>query len=369
MKRKYSFMLVVCFLVASASLAASQDEPQWKGTIEKEDGITVIKNPREPMYETDIFSTIEDLKIGEVEGDKNYMFSQIRALVVDNDENIYVADFKETHIKIFNKNGEFIKVFGKQGQGPGEIGRIRSMHLTANNELLILDSSNRKILYFSLNGDFVRSIDYSKTMALRAISDSHENIYIVTAILDPPNSRYELLKYDSSFNLIAKFSKIPSADPSRPLNPFAPIFYFKVMENDCLLYGYPETYELKVYNPEGKVFKIISKDYNPVVISEAEKKERQEGIRPGRKVEFPRHFPAYRNFILDDRGLIYVQTYEKFDNTNKAIFDLFDADGRYIAKIPLDFRPLVIKKDKMYSIVSDEEGYQYVKRYKVTWNY
>jgi hypothetical protein len=353
-----------------ALLLANQDQtPQWKGTIKNEGGIKIIRNPEKPIHEANIFSSVEDLKIGEIDGDKNYMFSRIRILVVDNNETIYVADSIETHIKIFNKNGEFIKVFGKPGQGPGEIGRIRSMQLTSNSELLILDSSNRKILYFSLGGDFIRSKDHSKTMAMRAICDSHENFYVVTAVLDPPNTRYELLKYDKNFNLTSSISKIPAPDPSKPLNPFAPIFYFLLMDNDCLLYGYPKTYELQVFNPKGNIIKRITKDYTPVVIPETAKEERLEGIRPGRKVDFPRHYPAYRNFTMDDKGRIYVQSYEKSNSDNMAIFDVFDANGRYIAKIQLDFRPLVIKKGKMYSIVSDEEGFQYVKRYKITWNY
>jgi hypothetical protein len=38
-------------------------------------------------------------------------------------------------------------------------------------------------------------------------------------------------------------------------------------------------------------------------------------------------------------------------------------------KIPLKTRPYVLKKRKLYTIEEDEEGYQIVKRYKVTWKH
>ena len=45
------------------------------------------------------------------------------------------------------------------------------------------------------------------------------------------------------------------------------------------------------------------------------------------------------------------------------------SEGKYIAKIPFKVRPQTWKKNKLYTIEEDEEGYQYIKRYKVTWKY
>ncbi len=72
-------------------------------------------------------------------------------------------------------------------------------------------------------------------------------------------------------NLIATIAKIPAPDPTKPLNPFMPIFYCQLMKEDYLMYGYPENYELLIFSPEDKVIKKIIKDYNPVPISESDK--------------------------------------------------------------------------------------------------
>ena len=59
----------------------------------------------------------------------------------------------------------------------------------------------------------------------------------------------------------------------------------------------------------------------------------------------------------------------EYENGEEYCFDVFDSEGRYIAKIPLNFKPHMLKKEKIYTIEEDEDGYQYVKRYKVTWKY
>lgn len=50
-------------------------------------------------------------------------------------------------------------------------------------------------------------------------------------------------------------------------------------------------------------------------------------------------------------------------------YDVFDAEGKYIVKIPLFMNIQVFKKNRLYTIESDDAGYNVAKRYKVTWNY
>ncbi len=127
----------------------------------------------------------------------------------------------------------------------------------------------------------------------------------------------------------------------------------------------------KIEKKDGiKVTKKITREYNPVRISEADKEETLKDIPPippGSKIEFKRYHPAFSSFKMDDQGRIFVQTAEKPDSGEKYSFDVFDSEGRYIAKIPLNFRPQVLKKGKIYTKEKDEEGYPFVKRYKVTW--
>lgn len=85
------------------------------------------------------------------------------------------------------------------------------------------------------------------------------------------------------------------------------------------------------------------------------------------KIEFPKHHPAFVHLSLDEDGRIFVKTYEKVKDGEGYYYDVFDSEGRYIAKVPLKTRPGVWKTDKLYTIEEDEEGYLYIKRYSVEW--
>jgi len=61
--------------------------------------------------------------------------------------------------------------------------------------------------------------------------------------------------------------------------------------------------------------------------------------------------------------------YEKAADGKTYYYDVFDSEGKYIAKIPLKARPIVWKMDKLYTIEEDEEELQIVKRYRVSWKY
>ena len=64
-------------------LSCGQQKTNWQGTIEEVDGVTVVKNPIEPMYGEDALELDEDLSIGEAEGREEYMFSGLRQFTVD----------------------------------------------------------------------------------------------------------------------------------------------------------------------------------------------------------------------------------------------------------------------------------------------
>ena len=87
-------------------LCCSSQKTDWQGSIEVVDGVTVVKNPKEPMYGEDVFSLEEELSIGDVEGPEEYMFSRMRSVAVDDEERIYILDTTEAHVKVFDQNGK-----------------------------------------------------------------------------------------------------------------------------------------------------------------------------------------------------------------------------------------------------------------------
>jgi hypothetical protein len=86
------------------------------------------------------------------------------------------------------------------------------------------------------------------------------------------------------------------------------------------------------------------------------------------KEQLLKYFPPVHSITTDDEGRIFVGTYEKTEE-GKYYYDVFDSEGRYLAKVALKGLLQVWKKSKLYSIEEDEDGFQMVKRFKVNWKY
>jgi hypothetical protein len=117
------------------------------------------------------------------------------------------------------------------------------------------------------------------------------------------------------------------------------------------------------------LFQKLDSDWEEIEMTQAEKDKWGKKEVRGYKISVPEYYPAYKHLITDDEGRIFVRTWEKSEDMEGYYYDVFDAEGRYRAKIFLKVYPRVWKKDKLYTIEKDEEGYQVVKRYKVNWIY
>ncbi len=376
-KQKCGLIALIISAIVICTSCGTQNHG-WKGTIEEVDGITVMRNPDEPMYGEEVYAIKEDLKFGGEGGDENFIFNFISYLAVDNAENIYVADTREKHIKIFDSNGGFLRTIGREGQGPGEFGSIRYIRINSHDELVVIDSNQRRMNYFSLEGDFLRSENLGTILgniqgmfhrqSWSLSFDSKENCYIRAVIFDSKKAHFKILKLDNETNRLTTIARTPEWNPSEGLNPDRPAeLYSRVMKDDCFLYGYPGTYELKIFDPQGNIVKKITRDYEHVPLSAEEKEQQKKAY--GEEFSIPPYHPAFSYLRTDDEGRIFVRTWEKPASGDGYFFDVFDSEGKYIAKIPMQFTPVVIESGKIFTIEEDEEGYQYVKRYSISWNY
>jgi len=357
-------IIIVCVV------SCEKQKTGWKGSIEEIDGIPVVNNPKEPLYGEDAFILEEELSIGEAAGKEEYMFSEIVALAADAEERIYVLDYEECNVKIFDGNGRFIQSFGRQGQGPGELYLPRTVSIASENEIAVQD--NRGISFFSMGGEFQRSLSTAKYLLSSSLLDNDGNIIGVEIVRDEENPRYELKKFDSDVNYLHSFDSSPLSNFRRDgFNPFFPTFRWTVINGDQIVFGYMGEYELKVFDPEGNLIRKISKEYTPVKVTQKDVDERLEGeeLPPQilEKMVVPEYHCPIQRISADDEGRIFVMTYERAPDGSGYYYDIFDAEGRFIVKVPLKSRPLLMQRRKLFTVEEDEEGYQHVKRYRITW--
>ncbi len=355
------------------SISCSQKKSEWQGTIKEIDGVSVIKNPIEPMYAEDVFSLEEEIRIGEPQGSEEYVFSDLTGIAVTEDERIYALDTREVHIKVYDRLGNFVTLIGKKGQGPGELQYPTSIRISNQREIMVNDSGSLQLLFFTPDGEFIKGISSAKLRNfIDPKMDSQGNVVASYSNLGESFTS-ELKKFNSELEPILSIHsqelfKMPV------MNPFFPEFICEVTKNDEIIWGVSSEYELQVLNSDGSLIKRITKEYIPIEITEDDKKEKLKflfgdgPVPQGIKLEWPRCLWAFSSLNIDEHGHIFLKTSERTEDVHSYFYDVFDGGGRYIVKIALPGQPKVLIGGKLYTIEVDEDGFQLVKRYKVNWN-
>ena len=367
-KLAFAYLCLPALVFAAAVTVFAQ--PAWKGTIVKEGDITVVKNPKEPLYKTPVLEFTEDLSLGGPDAEGDYAFSQIRHFAIDDSGAIYVLDSKEAHVKVFDASGRYLRTIGRKGQGPGEIEAPRSVSINrGSGELAVLQTS-RRMSFFKLDGTFLRHLSFKEIWALYGAVDSRGHIYVTEGVVDEKDPRYEVKMLGPDGSVIAMLARSPAPVRSGgKLTAFAAVAWFVVDREDHLIYGYPLTYEIQYFGPAGpKLLKKITREHDPVAVTEQERRdwEKQNGRGPGQAVDFEKDHSAFDRFFASDDGHLFVRTWEK-DKDGRSVHDIFDAEGRFIGRVPLKPLGLEMLNGRYYALEEDADGYQSVKRYAVTW--
>jgi len=324
----------------------------------------VRSNPKITKPENDIPIRIvfeEELSIGTEYGDEEYMFGNRVYFNVDLDGNFYVNDWDKKCIRKFDLDGKYLLTIGGPGQGPGEFQNVWFPRFDKDNHLYVSDIvGSRRISVFDRDGTFLKLIRVP--IDLSDISINSRGFYIgnYSTMIDNPkgaSSTRVLGLFDTQFQLLQEFHKttrefMPStgrgADSRAQFlanllddEAFSPTMTFFIAEDDSLYFGFPENYEIKVFSPEGKLQKLIQREYDPIKVG---KKHIQGFIdyqeneffrftqypedmkkKVFELIEYPKHKPAYDTFTLMDNGWIAVIV--DYIKNEYTLIDLFDRQG------------------------------------------
>lgn len=370
--RKKGLILISLTLAAiwpvSLNLIADQTE------IKTTNGVQIVSNSKKPAPPKGVPTKLRlepDLSFGESSAPEE-TFSEIISVAVDSDENVFILDYKETQVKVFNRSAKLLRTFGKKGQGPGEFSRPLGIFISPNGEVFIEDSPNRRLAVFTREGKFLRNIAAPwSSRPVNFVMDSRGNLIGRDMTMTGNNFSLQIKKYTPELRPVLIFE---SAEFKNPLisgiNIFENMPLYKIDPRDRLYLGSSKDYEFKVYAPNGTLLRRIVKAYDPVENPEAKKKEtplKGLGINIKLKFETPKYYPPYLYFTLDEESRLIVQLTRKNKVEKKMLFDVFDAEGRYLAEIPLKIMPFLWKNKKLYAIEETEDGYPMLKRYRVYW--
>jgi sugar lactone lactonase YvrE len=80
-------------------------------------------------------------------------FSKPTNVAVDKDGNLYVSDTMNDRVEEFDADGQFIRTFGKNGDGPGEFTRPKGIAVDSDGHVWVADAGMNRVQIFTPEGD------------------------------------------------------------------------------------------------------------------------------------------------------------------------------------------------------------------------
>jgi len=114
-------------------------------------------------------------------------------------------------ILMFENSGKFVRHIGMRGKGPGEYSNIVDMQVDSQNEIIyLLDQQSRKLLLYSFDGKYLRSIYVFKSPYAQSFVLLKDNNLLMfqsfKSIIDSNNTQFKL--YDNEGAHIWNFPEI-----------------------------------------------------------------------------------------------------------------------------------------------------------------
>ncbi len=388
MKNKTKIVSLVLFLSAFIILVSC--EPK-KEKIERymEDGVEVIVNHIEPYKiktESAGFNLEEIFTIDTEYSDiARIGLTDIRCFDVDSKGNIYFLKFMSStgdNVFKFDKDGKYITSFGPVGQGPGEFQYPFHLEIDNQDNVAVTDQAKLKLVIFSGDGRLKKEINITRSDLRIAKVSCLENGKYITFGQVIGSYREEYIQIPLRL-FSAQFEEIKELDRYNFLSSMVtkkrkgtyPIWAWSVSKGAVYIGNEERGYEIWVYDLEGNLIRKIKKEYKNVPVSDEYKKAIMEKTPENLKkiTFFPDSFPPYQSLFTDDKGRLFVMTYEEGENPGEFMFDIFNPDGVFIGRKSLNvwiwesLAKATIINNLFYCVQEKESGYKKFVVSKMKW--
>lgn len=339
---------------------------------------------------------VEELRIGQMEGDEEYVFGAINYIAIGTDDQIFVSDWQIPIVRMYDSDGTFLRKIGREGRGPGEYSVIMGLKTFQDGRVAVWDIGNLRVVIFNGDGDFLNvfPVEVSLHSADVFETDTDGHIYVRNRT-DPdptlPNWILGWQKYNSRGELtdtlhippdptvhpqtFVLFTASGNAYPfiSRPMSALSPLGY--------LITGTNNEYTITLHKPDGDL--IIKRDFEPVTVTDGEKEQWKKWIDYYNvSHSVPDIKPVFKKIMTDMQGRIWVWRYVDAVYTEEnigphygpeskwwepPIFDVFNPDGSYYARVELPFEANFheAKDNQVWALVKGEFDELYVVRYQL----
>lgn len=216
---------------------------------------------------------VEELRIGQLDGAKEYVFGNVLNVIANDQGTIYVLD-RQTHtVRRYSPDGEYLGSIGRKGSGPGELGPFASgIAFMPDGRLLVQDFRNNRFNIYDEAGESAGQIPVSAgNHGISMLVDSAGHVYLQVFVRPDGEMsvKTEALKLDLLGNVLdtitnpfASFEEarvgISRSDARGSISasmrvPFMPGIHWKIDDTGRVTGGVSNRDAIDTYFPDGKV--------------------------------------------------------------------------------------------------------------------
>jgi len=372
--------------------------------------VTVVQSTNAPVWGASP-RLVQELRIGVIDGDDEYMFGGIDGVAIGAQGNIFVADGKVPIVREYDAAGKFIRNIGGKGSGPGEYRQLGAIRTFADGRLAVWDNGAQRLNTYTGTGLPLASAHVPSGLHSADLMhvDRTGNVFIKTALnLDPVTHAFTLgwIRVSPTLQLLDTV-KVPPSIPgagfvlqtnSGPALPFVPDSISTIAANGEVLTGFNGRYSFEL-RKKGAATVRIERAFTPLRVARGEHAEwttyaeNLADVRrrdPARPQTLPPTFviplikPAYSDLTSDADGRIWVRRYIAAElrpaperrNGRKGpeqvwreppTYDVFEPTGRLLGTIVLPWDATFADAVGMqvYVVATGRDGEESVQRFRV----
>ncbi len=428
----YFVTLAATLFVVAAGTAAcgaadggGADGGRWQAETTTEGNVTTVRTLSGSVWGAPA-RLVENLSIGVDQGEDAYMFGNI-AGVAATDEYIYVLDRGVPALRVYDRQGRYVRDIGEEGDGPGEFRRPDALLVAPDGRLFVRSMGQGRITVFTADGEFVETRPLEGGFMIMGpgtamVMTVDGKVYSPGRIGDMPTD------FSAGSMMRTQMGMLPRGvdgvdgepiarpefdyEPRRFMRerrsggnvmimmqsvPFAPQIVWALAPSGAMIAGVGDRYDFDITYPSGQVTRVV-KDSEPVAVVPAEGAWYREQVtaqmRNGNPewvwegADLPTVKPAYDQLLPDLSGRIWVgrpgpgydvPDCEKDLETgiwepncwrSERLYEVFDVEGQFLGtvEVPVGLQlseSSSIRGDEIITQVEDELGVITVKRYQL----
>jgi hypothetical protein len=241
-------------------------------TVTEKDGVKIFKNKNIPTVEKLDFNPVKKFTMNADTNNVNYLARfDTDVIGVDSEKNIFIADYGSSpKVNKYDKHGNFISTFVRNGSGPGEMGRI--IYLCLKNDTVYVADESQTVSVFDDSGEFLyrfvpegwrfqlKPVGTNKFICSLLKGREEQGRILITEELAITNNSFQTIKVLNTIEYFADDRDIP-----------ATWMYASVSENKIYVgTGGDMYYKINVFDHNGNLVEEVHRNYASVMYSDEE---------------------------------------------------------------------------------------------------